>query len=56
MLARNLALAGNHQQIDELADAMELLPRYAKLPKKYPQSAYRYREVLEGREEAPDRY
>jgi hypothetical protein len=69
---RNLALAGNHEQISELADAMEILPRYLdecrdedlamirfvlqNYHNKYPQSSYGYLEILEGHEEPPDRY
>jgi hypothetical protein len=70
--ARNLALARNHEQIFELADAMEILPRYLdecgdddlemirfvlkNYLSKYPQCAYGYLEILDGIEEPPARY
>jgi hypothetical protein len=69
--ARNLALGGNHEQIFELADAMEILPRYIdecsdadsemirfvlrNYKDKYPHS-YDYLEYFEGAWETPERY
>ena len=70
---RNLAYGGNnHEQIAELADAMEILPRYLddcseedlemvrfvlrNYEGKYPLRCYDYLKILEGPAEPPDRY
>ena len=69
---RNLAYGGHHVQIAELADAMEILPRFMdrcsdedlemarfvlrNYKAKYPHSNYRYLEILDGVDEPPDRY
>jgi hypothetical protein len=69
---RNLALTEWRQQVHDLADAMEILPRYfdecseedlamvrfvlQDYRNKYPQSTYRYLEILEGNSEPPERY
>jgi hypothetical protein len=70
--ARNLASGGSNEQIFELADAMEILPRYLdecseadfelirfvlqNYQAKYPHSNNRYVEILEGEQEPPERY
>jgi hypothetical protein len=69
---RNLAYGGNHKQIAELADAMEILPRFLEecsaedmemarfvlrnYHRQYPQSRYRYLEILEGCQDIPERF
>jgi hypothetical protein len=69
---RNLAFAGRHEQISELADALEILPRYLgecsdedldmirfvlrNYDLKFAQSSYRYLEILDGPEDPPDHY
>jgi hypothetical protein len=70
--ARNLALGGCNEQIFELADAMEILPRYFEecseedlelirfvlqnYQTKFPHSNNRYIAILEGEQEPPERY